>query len=49
MSDDEIIALYNGKKYTGEILEAIKLLREIGEERFLEEWVQVNHYLGRDI
>jgi len=45
MTDEEIIALKN-KRFPGEIIDAVRLLREIGEERFFEEWVLKNNYLG---
>ena len=45
MTDEEIIALKN-KRFPGEIIDAVRLLREIGEERFFEEWVKNNNYLG---
>ena len=38
MTDDEIIGLYDGRKATGEIREAAKLLREVGAEHFNENW-----------
>ena len=38
MTDDEIIGLYGGRKATGEICEAAKLLREVGAEHFNEHW-----------
>ena len=36
MTDDEIIGLYNGQKAMGEIIEAVKLLREVGTKNFKE-------------
>ena len=38
MTDDEIIGLYNGRKATGEVREAVALLRKVGAERFGEHW-----------
>ena len=38
MTDEEIIGLYDGRKATGEIREAAKLLREVGVEHFNEHW-----------
>ena len=38
MTDDEIIGLYDGRKATGEVRDAVKLLREVGAERFNEHW-----------
>ena len=38
MTDEEIIGLYDGRKATGEICEAAKLLREVGAEHFNEHW-----------
>jgi len=39
MTDDDIIGLYNGRAAIAEILEMVKLLREVGAER-------LNEYLG---
>ena len=47
--DEFIIALKGGnKEQTDEILEALHLLRKVGEKRFLEEWMIQNHYLNKE-
>ena len=45
LTDEEVTALHN-KIFPGEIIDAVKLLREIGEEHFYEEWMKGNKYLG---
>ena len=42
MSEEEIITLHDDKRFSSEILEAVKLLRDVGEERFFEEWEKIN-------
>ena len=38
MTDDEVVSLGKGRQATGEILDAARLLREVGAERFNEYW-----------
>jgi len=38
MTDDEVVALGKGRQATAEVQEAVKLLREVGAERFNEYW-----------
>jgi len=41
MTDDDITGLYYGQKATAEIREAVKLFREVGAERYIEQWEKV--------
>ena len=38
MTDGEVVALGKGRQATAEVQEAVKLLREVGAERFNERW-----------
>jgi len=44
MTDDEVFTLGKGRQATGEVLEAVKLLRKVGAERFNEHWDIHNEY-----